>query len=390
MAFLYGDAIAEIISAPGTAAFPLGTAATACRLFATAVEADGTAVGNGDTGFYAAFALDANGNPNGGREIGLGTFTTGSPNTLVRTTIFESTNAGAAVNFTGSTRLELVALSRDMFAPMLPTFGQTAVPSTPAEGLRLFSRRRAGRNGLAFVAATGVIRELQHMQGPTALRSAVAAPATASPSILGLTATAIGTNTARTLANTNLFTQFVRTSSISAGTAGSVAGWRFGTHALRGAAAGQGGFFFLCTFAVGAIPTDGRLFVGLNRDTTAIANVDPSTQINTVGVCADSADSNLKVFCNSASLGTPVALGSNFPKSAATDVYEFRMFALPNGSDISWSIENRTTGSFDSGVLTSTLPVNTTILAPQVWINNGATASVADIALGMLLVETPL
>jgi hypothetical protein len=391
----FGNAIAEIVAAPGTGAFSLGTAAPGCKLFATAIEADGTAIANGDTVKCAAFAIDANGNPTGGREIGIYTFNTGTPNTLTRSTIIESSNGGAAVNFTGNVRVELIGfVATDVTAMELPAFGGQALPATPAEGQRLFSRSRAGRDILAVRDALGAVREVMPQFGSVSSRFAVPVPNVAAPSAFGLSMSAYGTNTARVISATPLFLSSVRVGNVSAATAGSAGGWRSGSsHALRGGAAGLGGFYRLCRFGVSAFTSDCRGFVGL-AVAGSIGNVDPSTLASTIGVGWDSADSNLQIIANDATgLATKIDLGANFPaKTANTDLYEVRLWCAPNGASIGWSVERLNTGNFASGTITASgdLPAATTLLADQVWINNGASASAVGIDLAALYVETPV
>ena len=149
----------------------------------------------------------------------------------------------------------------------------------------------------------------------------------------------------------------------------------------------------ICRFGTAAFTSDGRLFVGLTT-VGAIGNVDPSTLASIVGVGCDSADTNLQIMGNDATgLATKTDLGANFPaKTANTDLYELRLFALPNGSSVGWSVERLNTGDFASGTITASgdLPAATTSLAPQLFINNGATAAAVGIDLSILFLETPV
>ena len=83
--------VQETISAPGTAAFALGTPSTGFVAFSTIPSITG-----GDTVDY--LAIDASGTP---WEVGTGTWTSGA---LARTTVLHNSSGGTtAVNFTGST-----------------------------------------------------------------------------------------------------------------------------------------------------------------------------------------------------------------------------------------------------------------------------------------------
>jgi len=91
MAQRYGDMVKETISAPGTAAFTLGTPSTGFVAFSTIPS-----ITSGDTVDY--LAIDASGVP---WEVGTGTWTSG---TLTRTTVLHNSSGGTtAVNFIGST-----------------------------------------------------------------------------------------------------------------------------------------------------------------------------------------------------------------------------------------------------------------------------------------------
>lgn len=79
----------------GTGTYTLGNAVAGFQDFA--------AVGDGNTTQYYAEAVDADGVPTGDWEEGLGTYTAAGT-TLARTTIYASSNAGAAVNWPAGTK----------------------------------------------------------------------------------------------------------------------------------------------------------------------------------------------------------------------------------------------------------------------------------------------
>ena len=87
MALTLKDRVLETCSAPGTGAVTLLGAVTGYQTFSAAI-------GNGNTCYYAI--ADQNGS---NWEVGIGTYAT-SGNTLTRTTILSSSNAGSTVNFT--------------------------------------------------------------------------------------------------------------------------------------------------------------------------------------------------------------------------------------------------------------------------------------------------
>ena len=86
MALVLLDRCQQTGSANSTVSFTLTGSVTGFQSFA--------GIGNGNTTYYSAF------DPSGNWETGIGTYSTTGP-TLTRTTIISSSNAGAAVTFTG-------------------------------------------------------------------------------------------------------------------------------------------------------------------------------------------------------------------------------------------------------------------------------------------------
>lgn len=100
MALVFNDRVFETSTTTGTGAFTLAAAITGYQRFADAMSTS-------DTCYYFIQAVDGNGNPSGAWETGLGTYS--SANTLTRTTVQQSSNADAAVDFAAGTKY--VALS---------------------------------------------------------------------------------------------------------------------------------------------------------------------------------------------------------------------------------------------------------------------------------------
>jgi hypothetical protein len=95
MALIVADNVMETTTTTGTGALSLAGAITGFRAFDDVCA-------NGDTCYYSLYAVDANGNRSGDWEVGLGTFT--DTDTLTRTTVHASSNAGAAVSFEAGTK----------------------------------------------------------------------------------------------------------------------------------------------------------------------------------------------------------------------------------------------------------------------------------------------
>lgn len=95
MALQQADRVKETTTTTGTGALALGGAMVGFQAFSAVCSV-------GDTCYYAIQAVDAIGNPAGAWETGLGTYS--SSNTLTRTTVLASSNAGAAVSFAAGTK----------------------------------------------------------------------------------------------------------------------------------------------------------------------------------------------------------------------------------------------------------------------------------------------
>jgi len=87
VALVLADRVQQTGTANTTVSFTLSGSVTGFQSFAV--------VGDTNTTYYSAF--DASGN----WEVGLGTYSTTGP-TLTRTTIYASSNSGAAVTFSGT------------------------------------------------------------------------------------------------------------------------------------------------------------------------------------------------------------------------------------------------------------------------------------------------
>lgn len=89
---LTSDRVKETTTTTGTGTVNLAGAVTGYRTFVSGI-------GTGNTCFYVIELVSA-----GEWEVGIGTVTSGSPDTLSRTTILASSNAGAAVNFSAGAK----------------------------------------------------------------------------------------------------------------------------------------------------------------------------------------------------------------------------------------------------------------------------------------------
>lgn len=164
---VYFTRVQETTSTTGTGAYALGGALTGYQAFSV--------VGNGGTCYYVVVAVDTAGNPTGAWEEGLGTYNSGS-NTLARTTVLASTNAGSAVNWTTGTKRIFLTLpsQRGVTNALLydavqatikcrPSGAGTGVPSdcTGTQVTAILDAFTSGAKGLAPASGGGATNFLR-------------------------------------------------------------------------------------------------------------------------------------------------------------------------------------------------------------------------------------
>jgi hypothetical protein len=190
-----------------------------------------------------------------------------------------------------------------------------------------------------------------------------------------------GTASAISITNTSIITRTIRTQIPTSATAGSKAGIR--TASLRHSV-GQG-FSFSVGWCIqdAAYVSGAKQFHGLLPISTlsTISNtVDVSSLVNFIGVGSDALDTNLQIFYNDASgTASKIDLGANFPANrtvgAALDkFYVFDLYNEHDSMEVKYRITDRVTGNVVQGTLTTDLPLDTVLLAPQSIRTNGASA----------------
>jgi hypothetical protein len=269
----------------------------------------------------------------------------------------------------------------------------------PAKGSKIFTRRKTGRalhGGIASpfnIGDSSIESSFQSALFQKVIGMIIPTGNGTGLATLGLNASVTGTTTARNVALTNLMQSIKRVGFVSAATAGSSAGVRNNSAQFYlGNTSKRGGFFFVQRFGVShaAAVADARGFIGLLAATAVIGNVNPSTLVNMVGVAWDNAQTTLRIMTNAGSgTATSVDLGANFPSGTlSADMYELRLYVSPNSSRIYWSVERLGTSFYVEGVITTNQPVVNTLLSPQIWVNNGATALAVGIDIGTQYIET--
>jgi len=118
MAFITADRVLDSSTSTGTGAFVVsGTPAAGYRTFSAVMSV-------GDTCYYSI-----QGQTTSEWEVGLGTYS--SANTLTRTTIYSSSNAGAAVTFSAGTKNVFITMVASK-SPQLDPSGNATALGTPA------------------------------------------------------------------------------------------------------------------------------------------------------------------------------------------------------------------------------------------------------------------
>ncbi len=112
MPHIIKDRVCESATTTGTGAFTLAGALTGFRAFSAVCAVN-------DTVPYLIWGVDASGNATGEWEVGVGTYSAAS--TLTRTTVEDSSNAGAAVTFSAGTKYVALSVNADELKNMPTT-----------------------------------------------------------------------------------------------------------------------------------------------------------------------------------------------------------------------------------------------------------------------------
>lgn len=399
MAHISEDRVLETALAVATTAFTLAGAVTGFRTFSSQLATN-------DTCFYAAQEVDASGTPTENWENGLATLTAAT--TLTRTTVLESSNAGAAVTFGAGT----IQVAIGLLASRSPQFDNnlavklqsaTAEPPTPPAGhmylyakqlLPNFTALKVKRpSGVDSPIQDGIMfnRIIKHISHGGALGN-----------FGGTSLTVVGTGAPIVTASGSAKNHIPRVQLTSVATAGGLASYHSGGEqkaaVMRGGVLGEGGFRFLTRFALQTLVAGNRGFFGLVDVTAAPTNIDPlaSTTPGKIGLAFNANTGNLTLVHNlTGTAPTQIALGANFPINT-TDLYELVLFAPPFSTvagNISYRVRRYTTTSADpafeaTGTITTNIPAATTLLHPVTWMTNNATAAAVSFHMNSIVVES--
>jgi hypothetical protein len=269
--------------------------------------------------------------------------------------------------------------------------GVVSEPSTPADDTMWFyAKKVGGRMFPKWKGPSGLDTTVQPFLGQNTVMMMLP-QTTTTITLWGLTNTSVGTVSTPALASTNLRTSMRRWIWTSAAGANSASEGRTATGLVwRGDTAGLGGWFYSCRWAVSTTTANQQTAVGLWAATTATSTSQvPSSLTNCIFAGWDSADTNLQIMHNDASgTCTKINLGASFPANNTTAVYEFMMFAAPNGSSVYYRVVRLDTGDSIEGEITTNLPTSTTFLTRHEYMNNGGTAASVILEVSRIYIET--
>lgn len=293
---------------------------------------------------------------------------------------------------TGANDLDWVCDSDENFNVILLD-EQANEPTPPIAGNKVYVKSIAGRKMVKTVGPSGLDYTFQAHIGRNKTMLWQANGNATSLTVIGQAVATQGTATTRNVANTNFFTWMRRLAYLSANTAGSTCGIR--TSALqygRGNLPRVGGFHFMARFGISdaSAVAGARTFVGLTSTTAVLTNAEPSSFLNIIGLGNDSGDTNMQIIHNDGSgVATKIDLGASFPANTRnTDMFELILFCAPNGSSVGYKVTNMTTGAEVDGELTTNIPLNTQLLAWQLWRSNNATALAVALDIVSVYMET--
>jgi hypothetical protein len=152
--------------------------------------------------------------------------------------------------------------------------------------------------------------------------------------------------------------------------------------AWTGNSSGLGGFLFDTKFGLGATQFNNRVFIGLSDNTATFTNLDPTSDktYGKIGMAINSASGNWNFVTNAAGGATinSQTLGSNIPVNT-TDLMDLLIYCPPNGSTIYYKVTDLSTGNSSSGSSNTSLPSNTTFMAPYFFITNNGINAIATL-----------
>lgn len=206
--------------------------------------------------------------------------------------------------------------------------------------------------------------------------------------------TVLGAVTAVNFASTSLYTQIRKLEYlVTTAATNAIASYRTILQWYRGDAIGKGGFRHVVIWgpATGVATATSRAFVGMLGSAVNSTDVEPSTQLQCIGMGWDAADVNIQMMANGAAgIATKTDLGASFPVPVVdrSIMYRLELYCAPFSTSIGYTVTNLNTNIAVSGTLTVNLPSNTTLLGPRGYMSAGGTSSVIGIVFAAMSVQT--
>lgn len=196
--------------------------------------------------------------------------------------------------------------------------------------------------------------------------------------VIAGTATAYTPSSTSRVANIPVLEALVSTASTTA-----VAGYRSGWIPVSR----ERGFIFAHIWRTGTGQTIAthRAFVGLRPNTSAPTDVNPSTQVDIIGMGWDSGDGEVSIMVNDANgIATKIPLGTDFPRPTANraDAYYMELMAFPGDNNVYYRIINIANNAIATGSVNTDIPDPTRLLGIYAYASVGGTSSVIGIGAG--------
>lgn len=389
MPHIVADRVLESSTTTGTGALTLAAAVTGFRRFSAVCAV-------ADTVPYFLEAVDANGVPTGDWETGVGTYS--AANTLTRTTVLASSNAGAAVNLAAGSKyvaLGSVAARSPYYDNTLamPMPVATSEPPTPPAGtIFLYAREIIpGNSAFKIKRPSGVDSPIQDALAFNRMVKCVGSN-NAVTTVGAANFTFAGTAAAVTPTSGSMKTQIQRVRYSSAATAGAITTFvapnAGACPVFRGNVNGEGGWRIVARFSLQTLQVGNRFFSGIAATVTAAtgAAFDPLTTAAParIGLAFNANTGNWQLqHGDGTAVPTNIDLGADFPLNT-TSFMELCLFCSPhNGSSagsVGYRVRRYTTSSAEpafeaTGTVSTKLPAATTLLHPYGFFSNNATAA---------------
>lgn len=309
---------------------------------------------------------------------------TGKPTTAAGYGITDAVTLTGAQTITGTKAFDV---------PIYPAAQPSDISAAPAGYMGLFARKFAEMVVPVSRGPSGIGQPMQSALWSSRVHGMFAINNSAAFSFIGTGApTYSGSATARAATLTNAYLRQTRQAIVGNAAGGSVCGMRSAAiNATTGDGAGNGGFFFHCRFGC----SDASLLTGLGREfvgvgpVLALADVDPGTLVNVIGVGCNAGENNLSIFYGGTTPQTPIPLGANFPSNnRSTDMYDLWLYSPADTTGVvNYRVErvgdppaNAVSGTLTGGA--AVLPAATVGLGiPFIYRSNGigSTAPSLDI-----------